>query len=146
MRTHCRHAHARRRCVAKPGAGKEVSQAGVRCGTQAIMRSGRTAKARGEQIMTQGQILFTVQNLVKRYGDVIALNDVTFSITEGITGILGENGAGKSTMIKILLGLTEATSGSATILGESAHDTITVRARVGYMPEHDCLPTQHSAA
>jgi ABC-2 type transport system ATP-binding protein len=96
--------------------------------------------------MTQGETLFSVENLVKRYGDVIALNDVTFSISEGITGILGENGAGKSTMIKILLGLTEATAGSATILGESAHNTVAVRARVGYMPEHDCLPTQHTAA
>jgi ABC-2 type transport system ATP-binding protein len=96
--------------------------------------------------MTEDGPLFSVQNLVKRYGDVVALNDVTFSITQGITGILGENGAGKSTMIKILLGLTEATSGTATILGGSAHDTVAVRARVGYMPEHDCLPTQHSAA
>src|SRR5205085_12477275 len=67
-------------------------------------------------------------------------------IADGITGILGENGAGKSTAIKILLGLLQATSGTATVLGQTASDTIGVRSRVGYMPEHDCLPSQVSAA
>jgi ABC-2 type transport system ATP-binding protein len=71
---------------------------------------------------------------------------VSFTITDGITGILGENGAGKSTAIKILLGLLRPTSGSATVLGERVFDNVMVRARVGYMPEHDCLPTKVSAA
>ena len=96
--------------------------------------------------MANGETLFSVNNLVKRYGDVVALNDVSFSIAKGITGILGENGAGKSTAIKILLGLIPPTSGTTTILGETAADSVSVRARVGYMPEHDCLPTQVSAA
>jgi ABC-2 type transport system ATP-binding protein len=90
--------------------------------------------------------LLTVAHLTKRYGNVVALDDVSFSITDGITGILGENGAGKSTSIKILLGLLRPTSGSATVLGQNAFDSVAVRARVGYMPEHDCLPTQVSAA
>ncbi|MEP6999393.1 MAG: ABC transporter ATP-binding protein, partial [bacterium] len=77
---------------------------------------------------------------------VLALDDISFTITDGITGILGENGAGKSTIIKILLGLLRPTSGTATVLGQSAHDSVTTRARVGYMPEHDCLPSQVSAA
>src|SRR6185369_16029358 len=67
-------------------------------------------------------------------------------ISDGITGILGENGAGKSTAIKILLGLLQPTSGSATILGQNALANLDVRSRVGYMPEHDCLPGQVSAA
>jgi len=95
--------------------------------------------------VTTGPLL-EVDHLSKRYGSVVALDDVSFAITDGITGILGENGAGKSTAIKILLGLLQPTSGSARILGEIATESVAVRARVGYMPEHDCLPGQVSAA
>jgi ABC-2 type transport system ATP-binding protein len=93
-----------------------------------------------------GQTLLSVEHLTKQYRNVMALNDVSFSITDGITGILGENGAGKSTAIKILLGLLKPTSGVAMVLGENAADSVSARARVGYMPEHDCLPTHVSAA
>ena len=96
--------------------------------------------------MAAGESLLAVEHLTKHYGDVVALNDVTFSISDGITGILGENGAGKSTAIKILLGLLQPTSGTATVLGQNASESVAVRARVGYMPEHDCLPTHTSAA
>src|SRR5688572_31703244 len=96
--------------------------------------------------MATGDILLSVDRLTKQYGAVVALNDVSFSITDGITGILGENGAGKSTAIKILLGLLQPTSGSAAVLGQNAFESVAVRARVGYMPEHDCLPTTVSAA
>jgi ABC-2 type transport system ATP-binding protein len=93
-----------------------------------------------------GAPLLAVENLTKRYGKVIALDGVSFSIADGITGILGENGAGKSTAIKILLGLARPTSGTATVLGQDASSSVAVRARVGYMPEHDCLPSEVSAA
>jgi len=96
--------------------------------------------------MATGETLLAVEHLTKRYGNIVALNDVSFSITDGITGILGENGAGKSTAIKILLGLVQPTSGRAMVLGHDASESIAVRARVGYMPEHDCLPSQVSAA
>ena len=96
--------------------------------------------------MTTGNALITVDKLSKKYGDVVALNNVSFSISDGITGILGENGAGKSTAIKIILGLLHPTSGSAKVLGQDASRSIEVRGRVGYMPEHDCLPTAVSAA
>lgn len=90
--------------------------------------------------------LLTAENLTKEYKDVVALNDVSFGIAEGITGMLGENGAGKSTAIKIFLGLVQPTSGSATILGENASESVVVRSRLGYMPEHECLPSHVSAA
>ena len=93
-----------------------------------------------------GEPLLVAEDLVKRYGNVVALDGVSFSISEGITGILGENGAGKSTAIKIFLGLIPATSGTATVLGRTAWEDVAVRARLGYMPEHDCLPTNVSAA
>jgi ABC-2 type transport system ATP-binding protein len=92
------------------------------------------------------EALLSVENLTKHYKGVVALNGVSFEISDGITGILGENGAGKSTAIKIVLGLLEATSGTARILGETASENITVRSRLGYMPEHDCLPSNVTAA
>lgn len=96
--------------------------------------------------MSAMEPLVTAENLTKHYGNVIALDGVSFGIFDGITGILGENGAGKSTAIKIFLGLLEPTSGRAMVLGEDAARSVSVRARVGYMPEHDCLPSSVSAA
>ena len=92
-------------------------------------------------MMRSVEALLTAENLTKHYKDVVALNDVSFGISDGITGILGENGAGKTTAIKIFLGLIQPTSGSATILGENG-----VRSRLGYMPEHACLPSNVTAA
>jgi ABC-2 type transport system ATP-binding protein len=92
------------------------------------------------------ETLVAAENLSKHYKDVVALNDVSFVISDGVTGILGENGAGKSTAIKIFLGLLQPTSGSATVLGENVSESVGVRSRLGYMPEHDCLPSSVSAA
>lgn len=92
------------------------------------------------------ETLVVAENLAKHYKDVVALNDVSFVISDGVTGILGENGAGKSTAIKIFLGLLQPTSGTATVLGENASENVGVRSRLGYMPEHDCLPSSVSAA
>jgi ABC-2 type transport system ATP-binding protein len=96
--------------------------------------------------MQSAPSLLAAEHLTKHYGNVVALNDVSFSIFDGITGILGENGAGKSTAIRIFLGLLRPTSGSAIVLGRNASENVGVRARLGYMPEHDCLPSQVSAA
>ncbi|MBC7894194.1 MAG: ABC transporter ATP-binding protein [Cytophagaceae bacterium] len=90
--------------------------------------------------------MLAAEHLTKEYRNVVALNDVSFNIFDGITGILGENGAGKSTAIKIFMGLMRPTSGSAKVLGEDAFASVDVRSRLGYMPEHDCLPSQVSAA
>jgi ABC-2 type transport system ATP-binding protein len=97
-------------------------------------------------IIAHGAPLLEADRLVKRYGKVTALDDVSFQIHDGITGILGENGAGKSTSMKIFLGLVRQTSGRATVLGADASASVRARARIGYMPEHDCLPSQVSAA
>ncbi|WP_244930440.1 ABC transporter ATP-binding protein [Nocardioides sp. W7] len=85
--------------------------------------------------------------LTKAYPGVTALDRLDLDIGAGVTGLVGANGAGKSTFIKILLGLVPATGGTARVLG---HDVATegaaVRALVGYMPEHDCLPADVSAS
>jgi ABC-2 type transport system ATP-binding protein len=96
--------------------------------------------------MGAGTPLLQAERLTKRYGKVTALDDVSFTIHDGVTGMLGENGAGKSTSMKIFLGLVVPTSGRATVLGEDASANVRVRGRIGYMPEHDCLPSQVSAA
>jgi ABC-2 type transport system ATP-binding protein len=85
--------------------------------------------------------------LTKRYPGVAALDGLDVRIGEGVTGLVGANGAGKSTLLKILLGLVPATSGGARVLGHDvATDGATIRALVGYMPEHDCLPADVSAS
>jgi ABC-2 type transport system ATP-binding protein len=85
--------------------------------------------------------------LTKTFPRVTALDRLSIAVGDGVTGLVGANGAGKSTLLKILLGLLPATSGSAQVLD---HDVVTegaaIRSRVGYMPEHDCLPPDVSAS
>ena len=92
--------------------------------------------------------LIETHALTKRYGGgVTALSDLTLAVEPGVIGLVGANGAGKSTFIKILLGLLTPTSGQARVLGlDPTARSEDVRARVGYMPEHDCLPSELSAA
>jgi ABC-2 type transport system ATP-binding protein len=92
--------------------------------------------------------LIATQSLTKQYqGRVTALDDLTVTVEPGIIGLVGANGAGKSTLIKILLGLLPPSSGQAQVLGlDPTTDAAQVRMRVGYMPEHDCLPPDLSAA
>jgi len=90
--------------------------------------------------------LFEAKALSKHYGSVIALDRVDFQIGEGITGLLGPNGAGKSTAIKLFLGLIAPTGGSAELMGEQPYESIEARSRLGYMPEHDCLPGPMTAS
>jgi ABC-2 type transport system ATP-binding protein len=92
--------------------------------------------------------LIETQALTKRYGGgVTALSDLTLAVEPGVIGLVGANGAGKSTFIKIMLGLLEPTSGGVRVLDlDPTTQSDQVRARVGYMPEHDCLPSELSAA
>jgi len=84
--------------------------------------------------------------LVKTYGQVRALDGVTVDLTAPATGLLGANGAGKSTLMKLALGLLQPDSGTVQVLGlDSDQGRAEIRSRVGYMPEHSCLPTDMSA-
>lgn len=92
--------------------------------------------------------IIAARSLTKVYpGGVTALSDLTVEVEPGIVGLVGANGAGKSTMIKVLLGLLQPSSGQVSVLGlDPAVSADEVRARVGYMPEHDCLPGDMIAA
>ncbi|MCA2982915.1 ABC transporter ATP-binding protein [Gemmatimonas sp.] len=90
--------------------------------------------------------LITARSLTRRYGAVTALDALTVAIEPGITGLVGANGAGKSTFVKILLGIVDPSEGDAEVMGyDVVRERANIRALVGYMPEHDCLPPDMSA-
>ncbi len=76
-------------------------------------------------------------NLVKKFGDLIAVNNISLDIHEGeVYGLLGPNGAGKTTTLKVLMGLIDPDSGSANVFGiNSTENPIEAKKRVGYVPE-----------
>jgi ABC-2 type transport system ATP-binding protein len=84
--------------------------------------------------------LIEVSGLKKSYKAITALDGIDFTVNEGeLFGLLGPNGAGKTTTVKILLGLTHATSGSAHISGLPVGNPES-RRRVGYLPEGHKIP------
>ncbi|MBV2354784.1 ABC transporter ATP-binding protein [Streptomyces sp. J2-1] len=90
--------------------------------------------------------MIATESLSKRFPRVTALDRLSLDIGPGVTGLVGSNGAGKSTLIKILLGLSPASEGRAAVLGlDVSTEGAAIRERVGYMPEHDCLPPDVSA-
>ena len=85
--------------------------------------------------------IIATQDLTMRFPGVTALDALTVAVEPGVVGLVGANGAGKSTLIKILLGLLPPTSGQAAVLDlDVARAGDRIRERVGYMPEHECLP------
>ena len=85
--------------------------------------------------------MIKAENLVKRYGNNYALNDVSFEIGEGeIVGLLGPNGAGKSTAMNILTGYLSTTSGSAYINGINVRENpLEAKKEIGFLPEQPPL-------
>jgi ABC-2 type transport system ATP-binding protein len=91
--------------------------------------------------------LLRLDGLTKRYPGATALDNLTIEVPRGSIGLVGANGAGKTTTFRLLLGLAHPTEGRIEVCGlDVARDPIGVRARLGYMPEHDCLPLDQSAA
>jgi len=91
--------------------------------------------------------LLRLSGVTKKYGSTTALDGLTVEVPQGRVGVVGANGAGKTTLFRLLLGLARPTSGSIEVCGiDVAADPIEVRSRLGYMPEHDCLPLDQSAS
>jgi ABC-2 type transport system ATP-binding protein len=82
-----------------------------------------------------------VENLTRRFGDFVAVDHINFQVEEGeVVGYLGPNGSGKTTTIRMLLGLLEPSDGKATVLGYDAfRQSEEVRARAGYMSQKFAL-------
>ena len=90
--------------------------------------------------------MITVENVTKRYGDKLAVDDLSFNVKPGIvTGFLGPNGAGKSTTMRLILGLDAPTSGAANIDGRPYSDLEAPLHEVGAMLEARAIHTGRSA-
>jgi len=84
--------------------------------------------------------MIKVENLVKKYGDFVALNGVSFELVEGeVVGILGPNGAGKTTLLRLLVSFLEPTSGKVTVNNLDISQPLLqqkIKSKIGYLPEN----------
>lgn len=89
------------------------------------------------EMSVKSEVMVKVDNLVKSFGNVIAVNGLSFEVKPGeIFGLLGPNGAGKTTTVKILLGLIEEDSGEIEVFGcDPSKEEIKVKNRIGYVSE-----------
>ena len=100
--------------------------------------------------MVQGEnepAIISARAVTKRYGHTVALAGLDAEIGPGITGLLGSNGAGKTTFISLVLGLRSRDGGALSVLGrDPARAGIEVRSRIGYAPEHHDLLSELAAS
>jgi ABC-2 type transport system ATP-binding protein len=90
--------------------------------------------------------MIDVDHITKRYGEKVAVDDLTFQVKPGIvTGFLGPNGAGKSTTMRMILGLDAPTSGSVTVNGQAYRDLAAPLHEIGAMLEARAIHTGRSA-
>ncbi len=89
-----------------------------------------------------------LKDVTKQFGNNTALDQVSFEVPSGVVfALLGENGAGKTTAIRLMLGLAEATAGNVRVLGlDCRRDGLEIRRRVGYLPERPTLYEWMTAA
>jgi ABC-2 type transport system ATP-binding protein len=80
-----------------------------------------------------------LEQVSRWYGNVVAVNEISFTLAPGITGLLGPNGAGKSTLLHLMAGLLRPSAGKVSVLGESAWRNPTIYRRVGLVPEREAV-------
>ena len=80
-----------------------------------------------------------LRNVSKWYGNIVAVNDVSFTLAPGVTGLLGPNGAGKSTVLHMLVGLLRPSSGTATIGGKPTWQNPEIYRTLGFVPESESV-------
>ncbi|MFN0250759.1 MAG: ABC transporter ATP-binding protein [Kofleriaceae bacterium] len=88
-------------------------------------------------VVTSTSAVVKADRASKWYGHVLGISDVSWELRGGIVGLLGPNGAGKSTLMKLMAGLITPSRGTVTVFGERPFDTVDVRRRIGYAPEHE---------
>lgn len=86
--------------------------------------------------------MISVQNLTKRFGSTLAVDNIQFEIPQGqVVGFLGPNGAGKTTTMRVLTGYLPPDDGEAKLLGlDLTKESLQIRKRLGYLPENNPLP------
>ena len=91
--------------------------------------------------MNKQHPILELKNIRKSFDGVVVLDDITLAVYPGeIIGYVGSNGAGKSTTIKIILGLLSADEGSVRVFGEEINtDDVLYKKRIGYLPENIAL-------
>jgi ABC-2 type transport system ATP-binding protein len=96
----------------------------------------------GDNGQAEPAAVVDIRNVTRRFGDKVALDNVSFRVPTGsVVGLVGENGAGKTTLIKHILGLLKAQSGSVRVFGlDPVADPVGVLARVGYLSEDPDMP------
>jgi ABC-2 type transport system ATP-binding protein len=80
-----------------------------------------------------------IESVSKWYGSVVAVNDVSFTVSPGITGLLGPNGAGKTTLLHMMAGMAKPSDGGITVLGEQVRGNKGLYRRIGVMSEHEAV-------
>ncbi len=80
-----------------------------------------------------------VINVSRWYGNIVAVNDISFTLGPGITGLLGPNGAGKSTMLHMLSGFLKPSAGQLRVFGEPAWENPGIYRRIGLVPEREAV-------
>ncbi len=91
----------------------------------------------GERVVPFMSEMISIRNLSKRFGPILAVDDVSFSVRRGeVLGFLGPNGAGKSTTMKMIAGFLTPSSGTAVVCGHDVTlDPVAVKRQIGYLPE-----------
>ena len=100
------------------------------------------ARTRSSTILQKGKMkMIEIQNLVKRYGNHFAVDDISFTINDGeVVGFLGPNGAGKSTTMNMITGYLSSTSGTVIVDGHDIlEDTMEAKKLIGFLPEQPPL-------
>ena len=106
--------------------------------------TGRLSDLEGMEDQTS---LVVARQVKKSYGSAPVLTDVSFEIFPGVTGLLGPNGSGKTTMLGMVLGLHHRNGGQLTVFGSDPWNAgLRVREAIGYAPEHHLLPPDMQAA
>lgn len=104
------------------------------------MSDGGTEESDGSAVETTEDTLLVGESLTRRFGDVVALSEVSVTIQAGeVTAFVGPNGSGKTTLLSILAGLVDPTDGTVTYRGPTA------RRRIGYLPQQPAFRPRFTA-
>ena len=105
--------------------------------TTATRESVRLDNTGGAGTAGAGGVTVELLNVSKWFGDKVAISDLTFSVGPGVTALLGANGAGKSTTLKLLTGQLRPSQGAVRVLGQAVADNPALYRRIGLVPEQE---------